>query len=479
MLQQFSSKSRRSVASRSAIVFLLGGMLGAIVFGQSCAAGNELGTGGTADASSDDSSSAGPTTSSAGGTTGTSSGSSTSGGTGGEGGHGGAGSSSTSGVTAASSSTSNAATSSSSGIGGGASSSATGGSGSSGSSGSGGSSPTGTVLLLAGGGQTILGGEFHPGTGWTTTVLNDATSDGPSIAEMSGSAAVGVIRSKSGNGELRYTSWTPGSWTAFKMIAPLETTSSTPSIFPSGARADLAFRGDNTKHYYAAYTSGAWAPLAEPIQLMNAPQIQGPSPSSVTAIGSDTIVAFAGDDGELYDQTRTGGVWQGAHGHALGNVVIVTPQIAALNGGFADLLVVFVNKSDSKLLFTKRAAGSWSVPMPIDQNTFSTDPVGLAALPGGKAALAFRGLDGKVYASRYDPNGAPVWSVPGPIANPNYATPSSPAIAGGVGGMDAELVFVNSADGAAYHTRLASMTWSPPILVGGVGATHVGVTSSP
>jgi hypothetical protein len=296
---------------------------------------------------------------------------------------------------------------------------------------------------------------------------------------MSGGAAVGVIRSKSGGGELRYTSWTPGSWTAFKTIAPLETTSSTPSIVPSGTRTDLAFRGDNTKHYYAAYTSGVWAPLAEPIQLMNAPQVQGPTPSSVTAVGSDTIVAFAGDDGELYDQTRTGGVWQGAHAHSLGNVVTVTPQIIALNGGSADLLVVFVNKSDAKLLFTRRSVGAWSAPVPIDQNTFSADPVGLAALPGGKAALAFRGLDGKVYTSRFDPNGAPQWSVPGPIANPNYATPSSPAITGGIGGMDAELVFVNSADGAVFHSRLSNATWSSPMMIAGAGASYVGVSSSP
>ena len=368
-----------------------------------------------------------------------------------------------------------ASSSSSSGEGGGASTS----SGSSGSSGGGGSPPTGTVLLLAGGGQAILGGEFHPGTGWTTTALNEATSDGPVIAAMSGGAAVGVIRSKSSGGELRYTSWTSGSWTAFKMIAPLETTSSTPSIFPSGGRADLTFRGDNTKHYYAAYTSGLWAPLAEPIQLMNVPQIQGPTPSSVTAIGSDTIIAFAGDNGELYDQTRTGGVWQGAFGHSLGNVVTLTPQIIALKGGASELLVVFVNKSDAKVLFTKRSAGIWSAPVPIDPNTFTADPVGLTAVSGGKAALALRGLDGKIYTSRYDPSSTPVWSMPGPVASPNYATPSSPAMAGGVGGADAELVFVNSADGAAYHTRLTNTTWSTPMLVGGVGATHVGVTSSP
>jgi hypothetical protein len=263
------------------------------------------------------------------------------------------------------------------------------------------------------------------------------------------------------------------------MIAPLETTSSTPSIFSSGARADLTFRGDNTKHYYAAYTSGVWTPAAEPIQLMNVPQIQGPTPSSVTAIGSDTIIAFAGDNGELYDQTRTGGAWQGALGHSLGNVVALTPQITAMNGGASELLVVFVNKNDAKVLFTKRSAGAWSVPVPIDQNTFTTDPVCLVALPGGKAALALRGLDGKIYTSRYDPSSALLWSVPGPIASPNYVTPSSPSMAAGVGGADAELVFVNSADGAAYHTRLTNTTWSAPMLVGGVGTTHVGVTSSP
>ena len=290
------------------------------------------------------------------------------------------------------------------------------------------------------------------------------------------STAVGVIRNTTFGNEIAYTTWAPGAFQAFTSIASAVTTKAAPSIVASGTRTDVVFLGDDSKHYYAAHVA-AWSPTAEAV-MVGAVQSSGPTPAGIAAIGSDTHVSFAGDNGDLYDQTRTGGAWLAASAHNLGNVVALTPAIIAPTTGPA-LMIVFVRSTDSKILFTTRTGNVWSAPTVVDANSFTADPVALAALPGGEAILAFRGLNQGIYVTRYNPAGAPLWSPPQPLAVPNVTTPSRPALAPGVGGIDAEIAFVNAVDGKAYHARLAGMTWSAPALVGGTSLTSISLASAP
>jgi hypothetical protein len=322
----------------------------------------------------------------------------------------------------------------------------------------------------------VLAGEFHPGGSWSATSLSSTTDKAPGIAITGASTAVGVIRNTTFGNEVAYTTWAPGSFQAFTSIANLVTTQAAPSIVASGTRADVTFLGDNNKHYYAAHVA-TWSPTAEAVGGVAA-QSFGPSAAGITAIGSDTIVAYAGNNGDLFDQTRTGGVWLAATAHNLGNVVTLTPAIIAPTTGPA-LMVVFVRSSDSKIVFTTRTGNVWTAPTPVDVNSFTADPVALAALPGGEAILAFRGLNQGIYFTRYNPVGAPLWSPPQPVAVPNVTSPSRPALAPGVGGVDAELAFVNGVDGMAYHARLTGMTWSAPVAVGGTLLTTIAIASAP
>jgi hypothetical protein len=332
------------------------------------------------------------------------------------------------------------------------------------------------VLLLAGGGPKVLAGEFHPGGAWITTELSSTTDKAPGIAITGANSAIGVIRNTTFGNEVGYTTWVPGSFQAFTSIASAVTTQAAPSIAASGSRADVVFLGDNNKHYFAANT-GAWSPTADPIGGV-ALQSTGLTPAAVTSIGSDTIVAFAGDNNQLYHQTRSGGAWLPAAAHInVGATVALTPAIVALTTG-PTLMIAYVRNTDSKILFTTRTGNAWTQPAPIDANSFTADPVALAALPGGEAVLAFRGLDQKLYFSRYTPAGSPVWSLPGPLVS-GVTTPSRPALAAGVGGFDAEVGFINSADSKAYHARLTGLTWSAPVLVGGTVLSTVAIASAP
>ncbi len=343
--------------------------------------------------------------------------------------------------------------------------------GTGGSMGTGGSGPTGTVLLVAGGSASSLGGEFHPQSGWMTTPFNnEATNDGPSIALNNAGGAVAVLRAASGDA-LRFATWTSSGFSAWAPVGA--SARAMPWVVGSGGRHALIYQGADYKHYYGGYTGG-WLPSNDPVGGGGSQQSYGPTPATMAALGTSDVAVFAGGNGDLYDQTRTGGSWQSAHGHGLGDVVLVTPTIVALNGGSADLMIVFIRKSDAKIMFTTRTGTTWAAPAQVDPNSYSNDPVGVTALPNGGALIGFRGLDGKVYWSRY---AAGAWSTPAPLASPNPTTPSTPALAAGVGGVDAEMVFVEN--GAAYHARLSGMAWSAPVLVGGSGIVGVAISSAP
>jgi hypothetical protein len=299
--------------------------------------------------------------------------------------------------------------------------------------------------------------------------ISDATAFAPALALTGAGSAVGLIRSNANAGELRYTTWTPGAWAPFLPLGTLVTTRAEPHLAASASTAQAVFHGDNSKHYYAAY-AGSWSPIAEAV-TGGTVQSFGPSPASITTVGTDAVIAYAGNDNDLYDQTRAG-TWQTGHAHGLGAVTVLTPAIVTMG---SDLLVAYVHSgTDAHVYFTTRVGGTWSAPAQVHVNALSSEPATLAAIPGGGALLAYRGQDGKPYWSRY---AAGVWSAPAALASPNYATPSAPAVAPGIAGADAEMIFIDSATGAANHTRLTGSTWSSPIAIGGTGLTRCAASS--
>src|SRR5262249_33661054 len=142
------------------------------------------------------------------------------------------------------------------------------------------------------------------------------------------------------NGELRYSVWSNETWTSFTKIGDGITTSSTPHLVNDVGVADLVFIGDNKFHYSGSYQSNAWSPGAA--NVGTSPQAFGPSPASISALGGSVRIAYAGDDGDLYDQSRLSGVWSAGNAHNLGNYTNITPTIIVTKGISSEYLVVLV-----------------------------------------------------------------------------------------------------------------------------------------
>jgi len=364
-----------------------------------------------------------------------------------------------------------ASASSSSGAGGASASSASA-SSSSGGGGMGGASPVGTVLMLAGSASTTLAGLLHTDSSWTTASLASGATADVAIATTSDGKGLGLVRSNQNAGELRFTHFDGLGFTPLAAVAANVTTREAPSICGRGMDVVAAFQGDDFKHYYASY-NGVWNPVAELVGGVGSPSF-GPTPPAIATLGGDSVIAFRGDDGNVYDQTRGMGGWQGANGHAVGSTVHGRPSMVALTSS-PELIIAFERESDSAVFFTTRSGGNWTAPAPI-ANALSVDRLALAPLAQGSALLAFRGLDGMIYTTRF---AAGAWSAVSPLASPNVSTPAAPSVAAGTVGADAELAYVDSMTGAAHHCRLVGNAWSAPALVGGANLTSVAIATSP
>jgi len=332
----------------------------------------------------------------------------------------------------------------------------------------------GTILLLGGGPDSIFTGEFHPPGPWLISTLTGSTSDRPAVALTGASSGIGVIRSKIGD-EMLFTSWSPGRFGVLAAIGSGATTSGPPALAASASRVDLAYHGVDLKHYFASYV-GTWTPTAEPIGAGSL-QSSGPTPASITLLGADTIVAYADDDRLLSDRSRLSGAWQTVHTGDLGDAgagVAVTPTIVAPTSG-PELLIAFVRSPDQDVFYTTRSAGTWADPQAVP-GAFAADSIALLPIAGGDVILVLRSIDSHGYWARYS---AGAWSDLKAFPWFDLAVPSTPSLAPGIGGADAEIAFVNVATGEALHAQLHGSSWGNLVTVGGSGLTSVSIASAP
>ena len=152
-------------------------------------------------------------------------------------------------------------------------------------------------------------------------------------------------------------------------------------------------------------------------------------------------------------------MWQAEEDLASGTNILIPPEMVVLTPS-QDLLLVYVDDVTQQILYRRWDGTRWELPTPI-QNAFTADRPALDVLPGAGAVLAYRGLDNKVYTTRYD---GVSWSISTGIATPNVRTDSPPVVAHGIGDAEVELVYTTASgtQSTAYHTRFIDGAWSAP-----------------
>jgi hypothetical protein len=336
---------------------------------------------------------------------------------------------------------------------------------------------------MAGSGSGLIGGVFTEGAGWSVTTIVSTTSVPPAVALESSTFGVALFRSAA-DSHLLFTKWDGAGFSAPLGIGMLGVGQGGPSMVFAAGAYPVGYWGTDNKHWFAKYAGlgGGWSPVAEAVQPMGGGQSFGSSPPAIAGVGADFYLVHAGTDGKIYEQPRIANAWSAAVGHDVGGVqTTISPTVVALSGNAEDMMIVYVVSANSQIGWLTRKTGAppvWNNGALI-ANALTQDRVAVAALPGGGAVMAFRGLNTNLYTSRYTPGANPAWSAPAALANPNFATPSSPAVAPGIGGADAELVFADGGTGQAWHSRLVGQVWQAPTSIGGSGVQFVGAASAP
>ena len=326
---------------------------------------------------------------------------------------------------------------------------------------------------MYGGGSSIIGNAYDVPTmaGFATPWL-EQTDDAIGLAFSGDGAGIALIRAKV-TGELRYSIWT-GSWSPGFGAAMLPVQvglliAGGPSLAGSSLRGHAAYQGVDMKFYYAEEMGAFWSPTNEPIKN-GAVQASGPAPPTITTLSDNPVIAFIGNDGDLYDQARMGGVWQPASAHGIaGQAAGITPAIVALTQG-PELLIVYTDAAAHDLKFTTRSLGVWSAPAVI-AGASSDDPVSLAPLEAGGAVLSYRGKGGHLHTSLLSANAPPTWSAPisGVMgADPTIVSP--PAVAKGAIGAEAELYYLDTNVFTVYSARMTNGAWGAASFAGTASA---------
>ncbi|MHB8875294.1 MAG: hypothetical protein ACYC8T_16535 [Myxococcaceae bacterium] len=330
------------------------------------------------------------------------------------------------------------------------------------------------VLLLAGTRSVTAGhiaGRYAPGGAWTTTRLTGSTQSGTGLAMLDDGTGVGLVRNYSDD-KLKYTLRSSTAWSALADVGTAVTTRGKPSI-GGGPAAEAVFQGADFKHYNSTF-NGSWSAIGT-VGTPRVPQVFGPSAPVVLTRGAGTFTV-----GYIQDATNratsiefAGTLWQNP-----ANVSTEltdywnSPSLVAPTTGPA-MLMVWLASSGNQYRFSSYTGAVWSPAADIT-NATSVDPAALLALSGGEVLMAFRGLDGRLYALSYS---AGSWGLPTLVAGGVYVL-GSPALAKGQGGALAELAYVGL-DGAAYHSRLAAnRTWTTPVQVG-TSVDFVSIASGP
>ena len=332
----------------------------------------------------------------------------------------------------------------------------------------GGSTCPSTMAILAAGGSAVAQAVYGHGQWSSASSIAGGASAAPSLAPL-GTGYLGVYTGAgtAGSLPLEWTAYT-GSWSQPAHVAAA-LAQGAPALAVTGATAHVVYWGSNSKFYHGTY-AGSWDAASDPLQPAGGTQSFGPSAPAAAAVGSTLVAAQSGQDGVAYDQAWSG-TWQAAAPVAGSSVVTsLSPAVVAMNGGAADLMIVFVHAGDAGsyyLQYATRSGGTWSSPADVHDTAgsiaYSSSTPALAALPGGKAVLAWQGSSPAYpYVSTFDP--ASGWTAP--IAASSDALLSPPSVAPGVCGADAVMAYVKTG-GAVEVVTLSGGSWGTPVAIAG------------
>lgn len=337
---------------------------------------------------------------------------------------------------------------------------------------------SGTVVVLAGGNDTLTGAAKIAGGVWKGGgIAGGAAKNHPSIVPF-GSGFLALTR---GPADALQSITFDAVWSGTSTIGNA-TTIGAPALAVVGTKAQAVYLAPGAPSlFFRAENAGtSWGVTADPVTTGGVPSV-GQSAATVAAAGADLAFAQVGgtNDG-LFAQAYAGGAW-GTDTPIVGAGTLTSapPTLVGVTGKFDLVLIYADNTANHVIGFATRDAGTkaWSTAIPTHATAQTPAQPSLALISASTLVATFLGNNQRPYTMTGTIGAnAITWSVPVALLADTSTVDGPPAVAKGVCGDDAIAVF--AAGGQVKATRFRGSSWSVPEAVTGAAGPSSGARVS-
>lgn len=340
---------------------------------------------------------------------------------------------------------------------------------------------SGTVAVLAGGDTSLSGAVQSKGGAWTGGAIAGGSALSKPALVAFGQGFLGATHA-SGN-VIQSTQYT----TSFSAATSFGNTGvkGPPSLAVAGTSAHVVYSGGaGPKRDFAhgIHDGNGWNAADAIVGTSQQDFSFGTLGAGLAGDGAAVVFMENGTDYKLYTR-QFSAAWSSptvvTNAPSIGADVPAGPVIASAEGKF-DLVAVYVAQTTRRLSYAGRDATgkAWVNGGVIHDLATTNEPFSFARAGTSAFLVTFRGQDGNGYYARgtVDAGGTFTWNAAQPIGGgANVAVDSAPAVARGVCGDDAVVVFASS--GQVKATRLRGSTWTTAETVTGTSGARVAVAT--
>lgn len=340
---------------------------------------------------------------------------------------------------------------------------------------------SGTVAVLAGSDTSLSGAIQSKGGGWSGgAIAGGSAVSRPSLVPF----GAGFLGATHGSGNVLQSTQYTTTWSAAVTFGNAGV-KGPPTLAALGAIAHVVYSagpGPNRDFAHGIHDGNAWNAADAIVGTGGQDKSFGTLGAGLHGDGSSVVFMENGDDKKLYTRSFTT-AWSSptavTDASSIGNVVPAFPVITAAEGKY-DLVAVYVQDVTRRLSYASRDATgkAWVDGGVVHDLATTNEPFSFARIGTSAFIVTFRGQDNNGYYARgtVDANGTFTWNAAQAVGGAgNVAVDSAPAVARGVCGDDAIIVYASA--GQVKATRLRGTTWTAPETVTGASGARVAVAT--
>lgn len=340
---------------------------------------------------------------------------------------------------------------------------------------------SGTVAVLAGNDTSLSGAIQSNGGAWSgAAIAGGSALSKPALVPF----GAGFLGASHGSGNVLLSTQYTTAWSAATAFGNAGV-KGPPALATSGTSAHVVYSagpGPNREFAHGIHDGNAWNAADAIVGTGPTDKSFGTLGAGLVGDGAAVVFMENGGDKKLYTRSFTT-TWSSptavTNAASIGNEVPAFPVLTSAEGKY-DLVAVYVQDVTRRLSYASRDATgkAWLSGGVVHDFATTNEPFSFARVGTSTFLVTFRGQDGNGYFARgsVDANGTFTWNAAQAVGGGgNVAVDSAPAVARGVCGDDAIVVYASA--GQVKATRLRGTTWTAAESVTGASGSRVAVAT--